>query len=618
MKNLNILIINNSSAEKKTIIDSINSINHFSYSISETSNLENLQTLIPNSRIDIILLSPRIAGWNGISSYQKLEKEFPNIGKIIIIDNEDDPILEILLNNSSSNYLLIDKYSKDEFFKTINSVAQWKNNFEEINSRKSFFQATIDSLNELITIVDENGFIIYVNNSWRKFAASFFGIDDFGIGIKYIELITNISDDEYALSITEAAIKDILNLEKINFNIELPFKINENKLWYSLNLTSFSENGSKRIVAAHQNITHLKEAEKDKKTSEKVFRHSIDFLFISGFDGYLKEFNSTWTKILGWKNKELLSKPWIEFIHKDDIDSKINLLKSKITRTECIQFTNRVMCQDNTFRWLSWNLYSYPQDNILFGVARDITNNKRIELELIQSQKNAEKSDRLKSEFLTQISHEIRTPLNSLLGFASLIKLDLGDEITEDLSESLLHMDLAGKRIFRTIELLIKISELHTDNYETEFCNVNILELLEKIVSEYKPIADQKNLPLKLINSISDANLVLDRKSIIDVFSNLVDNALKFTTKGSVTIQVKQTLFNKVSVSIIDTGIGISEKFISYMFDPFSQETAGYTRKFDGNGLGLCLVKQYCDLNKVEIFASSEKGVGSNFTLIFQ
>ncbi|MBK8945990.1 MAG: PAS domain S-box protein [Ignavibacteriae bacterium] len=618
MKNLNILIVDDSFEKKKIIIDTINSINHYSYKISETSTLQNLHKLISSYNIDVILLNSKIAGWNGISSYNNLEKEFPHIGKIIIIDHEDDPILDVLLKNSSSNYLIIDKFNKDEFFKTIHSVEKWKNKLQEISNTKSFFQATIDSLNELIAIIDESGKIIYTNKSWQIFSSSFSEPNKFGIGEIYFDILNKISVDDFSLSITSTAIKDILNEEKINFNIELPVKINERELWYSLNLTSFNENGEKRIVAAHQNITHLKEAEKAKEISEKVFKHSIDFLFISGLDGYLKEINSTWTKSLGWKNKELLSKPWVEFIHQDDINITKSIIGGRINETECIQFTNRIMCKDNSFRWLTWNLYSYPQDNIIFGVARDITDNKRIELELLRSQKNAEKSDRLKSEFLTQISHEIRTPLNSLLGFASLIKLDLGDNITEDLTEAFQHMDLAGKRIFRTIELLIKISELHTDNYEPEFCRVNILELLEHLVEEYKPIAEQKNLILKLINSTESAELILDKKSIVDVFSNLIDNAIKFTRKGSVTIQLKQTLFNEISVSVIDTGIGISEKFIGYMFHPFSQETTGYTRKFDGNGLGLALVKQYCDLNKAEIFASSEKGVGSNFTIIFQ
>lgn len=215
------------------------------------------------------------------------------------------------------------------------------------------------------------------------------------------------------------------------------------------------------------------------------------------------------------------------------------------------------------------------------------------------------------------MSHEIRTPLSSLLGFASLIKMDLGNSISSEYKEVFDHMDLAGKRIFRTIELLIKISELHTDNYEPEFCQIDLIELLTNLINEYKPIAEKKNLELKLINTVNTANLLLDKRSIEDVFSNLIDNAVKYTNEGSVEIIVKLTMFNKVLVTVKDTGIGISTKFIENMFNPFSQETSGYTRKFDGNGLGLALVKQYCDLNKANIFANSQQGVGSSFTVVF-
>ena len=86
---------------------------------------------------------------------------------------------------------------------------------------------------------------------------------------------------------------------------------------------------------------------------------------------------------------------------------------------------------------------------------------------------------------------------------------------------------------------------------------------------------------------------------------------------GSVKIYVKNSILNKITVTVIDTGVGISQKYVGNIFSPFSQETTGYTRKFDGNGLGLTLVKEYCNLNNTEIFVSSEKGSGSNFTLIF-
>ena len=252
------------------------------------------------------------------------------------------------------------------------------------------------------------------------------------------------------------------------------------------------------------------------------------------------------------------------------------------------------------------------------GVVEDITDRKNVEKQLVQSKKDAEKSDRLKSEFLTQISHEIRTPVNTLLSFSSLIKDDLGDSLSIDLIDSFKHMDKAGKRIIRTIDLLIKMSELHTDNYEPNFKENDLYKLLEEIINNYKPLAKEKSLDLQYIKSLDNAKLIFDWATIWDVFSNLIDNAIKFCDEGTVKIYVSKSLMNKVTVTIIDTGIGISEEYVKNIFSPFTQETNGYTRKFDGNGLGLSLVKEYCNLNNTEIFVSSKKGTGSNFTVIFK
>lgn len=252
------------------------------------------------------------------------------------------------------------------------------------------------------------------------------------------------------------------------------------------------------------------------------------------------------------------------------------------------------------------------------GFVEDITERKNVEAELIKSRKDAEKSDRLKSEFLTQISHEIRTPVNTLLSFAALIEDELNSSITQELSDSFKHMNKAGKRIIRTIDLLVKISELHTDNYEPVFATNDLFEILEDLIKFYQPLADEKNIDLQFIKAIPKANIVFDKSTITDVFSNILDNAIKFTMEGTVKVYIKNSLMNKIAVTVIDTGIGISEKYLNNIFSPFSQETNGYTRKFDGNGLGLTLVKEYCDLNNAEIFVSSEKGSGSNFTVIFK
>ena len=108
-----------------------------------------------------------------------------------------------------------------------------------------------------------------------------------------------------------------------------------------------------------------------------------------------------------------------------------------------------------------------------------------------------------------------------------------------------------------------------------------------------------------------------DEYSAMQIFINLVDNAIKYTNQGKVEIVISKTHENKVEVKIIDSGIGISKEYIGNLFTPFSQEEQGYTRRFEGNGLGLALVKRYCEMNNAEIMVESVKGKGSTFKVVF-
>ena len=127
-------------------------------------------------------------------------------------------------------------------------------------------------------------------------------------------------------------------------------------------------------------ITERKQAEEELKTGDRIFKHSLDMLCIAGFDGYFKVLNPAWTKILGWSKEELLSKPWIDFVHPDDRDDTKDIKTVIVDGKEIYQFENRYMCQDGTIKWLSWNSFPYPEENIMFGVARDVTVSKQREL----------------------------------------------------------------------------------------------------------------------------------------------------------------------------------------------------------------------------------------------
>ncbi|KAB2840872.1 MAG: GHKL domain-containing protein [Melioribacteraceae bacterium] len=110
--------------------------------------------------------------------------------------------------------------------------------------------------------------------------------------------------------------------------------------------------------------------------------------------------------------------------------------------------------------------------------------------------------------------------------------------------------------------------------------------------------------------------LYTDEYAVNQIFANLIDNAIKYTEKGKVEITLREEGNNHYSIKVSDTGIGISNEYIDKLFEPFSQEEQGYTRRFEGNGLGMALVKKYCDLIDAEISVESEKNIGTTFTVI--
>jgi signal transduction histidine kinase len=263
--------------------------------------------------------------------------------------------------------------------------------------------------------------------------------------------------------------------------------------------------------------------------------------------------------------------------------------------------------------------------NHSIGIDRDITEKKLAEnerekmiKELIAAKEKAEKSDKLKTEFLAQISHEIRTPINSIIGCIDLIKDDNIKQLDQDLSDMLKSININGRRIIRTVDLILNASEMQIGTYQSTFTNINLgKKILNVIRSEYSALAEQKGLLFKFQNNLSSSVVYGDSYSIDQIFVNLIDNAVKYTESGKVDVLIDRDEENNIFVSVSDTGVGISEEYLPHIFEPFMQEERGYSRRYEGNGLGLSLVKKYCDLNGIKIKVESKKRIGSKFTITF-
>ncbi|MDH7604785.1 MAG: PAS domain S-box protein [Melioribacter sp.] len=255
---------------------------------------------------------------------------------------------------------------------------------------------------------------------------------------------------------------------------------------------------------------------------------------------------------------------------------------------------------------------------IIFGIIQDITEKKKLIEELIEAKEKAVTSEKIKTNFLAQMSHEIRTPINIIMGNLSLLKEELCKNLDDEICELFDGIELANKRIMRTIDLILNVSELQTKSYEPIFKEVDLgKNILPSLYEEHKLLAEKKNLKFILNNKIKDARIIADEYSITQIFANLIDNALKYTQAGDVEINLDKNEKGEIFVEVKDTGIGMSEEFMQHIFEPFNQEEQGYSRSYDGTGLGLSLVKSYCEINKAKIEVESKKGEGTTFRVTF-
>ena len=260
-------------------------------------------------------------------------------------------------------------------------------------------------------------------------------------------------------------------------------------------------------------------------------------------------------------------------------------------------------------------IVSFGPDQRIVSFARDISEHKQMEMELVASALRAEEGSRAKSEFLASMSHEIRTPLNGVLGMISLVmRTPLEPEQTKRLKIAY----QSATSLLGIINDLLDFSKMEAHKLEIEALDFNLPDFLQDVIDSVALAAEEKSITLSLnTDGLRHSNINSDPSRLRQVLLNLLSNAIKFTAQGSVSLTVTITQVDEkeyLNCVIEDTGIGISEKNISRLFKSFSQADASTTRKFGGTGLGLAISKKICQLMDGSIKVTSREGEGSRFS----
>lgn len=235
----------------------------------------------------------------------------------------------------------------------------------------------------------------------------------------------------------------------------------------------------------------------------------------------------------------------------------------------------------------------------------------KLNKELNEAKTIAEKSSMFKSSLLSNMSHEIRTPMNGILGLSSYLKDAVQDKDHGKLLEKVVD---SAKRLMKTLTAMLDLSELESHNIKEAMSSLHVSSKIKEIAKHFQKSIEEKNLKLYL--QIHDEfNVMFDDKYFTLMLESLIENGIKFTKHGSITISCRRDEENGI-IQITDTGIGIDPVMQRIIFDAFRQASEGWSRTYEGSGLGLAIVKKITELYNGRITLESEPGRGSTFTIM--
>jgi PAS domain S-box-containing protein len=394
--------------------------------------------------------------------------------------------------------------------------------------------------------------------------------------------------------------------------------------WFELSV-SFIDGPDKKnphFIALAQNITERKKTEIELIISEQklkgIFELANSGIMLMDNKGVILMTNDWWHKELGYTKEEFKNLSIIDITFGEDFEMSqkwaTKLFEGKVDK---YQIEKRYKRKDNSLLWVEISVSGIKDENNKvvksIGIVIDITERKKATEELIIAKEHAEQSDRLKSAFLANMSHEIRTPMNGIIGFTELLKdPQLGEKEQKEYIEII---EKSGARMLNIINDLINISKVESGQMEISIGETNINNQLEYLYTFFKTEVAKKGLHLEVKNQLNsnDSIIKTDSEKIYAILTNLIKNAIKFTSSG--TIEFGYYVKDKfLEFYIKDTGLGIPDSKKEIVFERFRQvnETNTFGTN-EGSGLGLTISKAYVEMLGGKIWFESEEGVGSTF-----
>jgi PAS domain S-box-containing protein len=377
-----------------------------------------------------------------------------------------------------------------------------------------------------------------------------------------------------------------------------------------------------------RDITDRKNSDEVLRESEerfrKIFEDSPIGMAMTGKDMGILRANDAFCNMLGKTESELHGLTFRSFTHPEHIKGDELAMLRLVSREIPVYYTEkRYIKNDGSIIWGSTTVSlirnNYGEVQFFLAMVEDITSRKIAEAELIAAKEKAEESDRLKTAFLHNVSHEIRTPMNAIIGFSTLLnESGLSEEERSQYADIIFQ---SSNQLLSIINDIVDLASIETGQVKLNMDQINLNSTLRMLYDQfsYKSKLQKITLSLKTSLPFQNAEITTDNTKLVQILSNLINNAFKFTVKGKISFgyDLKSSF---LEFFVIDTGIGIPAEHLSRIFDRFYQVDSAISRQHSGTGLGLSICKAYIELmgGSIRVSSKPDEGTEFRFTIPYQ
>ncbi len=475
------------------------------------------------------------------------------------------------------------------------------------------FKSMFNSSPELLIITNYNIEILMINDSLRK---TFGYKDNEFVGHELWDFIDE-KDKLKTIQIVNAGLKN--KIKQFEFETKIINKAGEIK-WISWRCVA--KDG--RWYSSGRDITLQKETLNNLIQMSAAVAKVNNGVVIGDEYSKIVYVNNAFERITGYNLADLQGKRLGDVIIGVDTDmAEVEKARNNTKNKKSFNVDLLVYRKDGQPIWVSiFNTIIVNADGVTereIEFIIDITDKKEAEKKLIEAKEQALQLSNAKEMFLSVMSHEIRTPLNAIIGMSHILSEDINEHTTPEQIENLDILKFSADNLMRLINNVLDYTKIETGNIVLDEQSVNLKELIDDIIHSLQFKVASKNIILRLnTNDLIPDFILADRTRLYQILINLLNNAIKFTNKGSVEIRLSvlnQDLDNiLINFEIIDTGIGIPEDKLEFVFESFKQAHLNANKNYGGTGLGLAITKSLVELHGSKIKVESRVNEGTNFS----